>query len=169
MSRVKFHGDQQYPLEMHKVRIIQKLNLLPIEERLDALQQAGYNTFLLQNDDVFLDMLTDSGVNAMSDDMQAGMLRADDAYAGSETFYRMNKKLTEIFGIEHFLPKIDAILKTIINRGIALEVNTSSFDLLGDFMPSADLLKRYYDMGGYHFEAWFEHFDAGSHQFEQRQ
>ncbi|MBE6565335.1 MAG: DUF4298 domain-containing protein [Ruminococcaceae bacterium] len=52
-------------------------------------------------------------------------------------------------GIEHFLPKIDAILKTIINRGIALEVNTSSFDLLGDFMPSADLLKRYYDMGGY--------------------
>jgi tryptophanase len=51
-----------------------------------------------------MDMLTDSGVNAMSDNMQSAMLRADDAYAGSETFYRMNDKLTEIFGIKYLLP-----------------------------------------------------------------
>jgi tryptophanase len=51
-----------------------------------------------------MDMLTDSGVNAMSDRMQAAMLHADDAYAGSETFYRMNEKLTELFGIKHLLP-----------------------------------------------------------------
>ena len=57
----------QMPLEMHKVRIVQKLNLLPVEDRLRAIQEAGSNTFLLQNRDVFMDMLTDSGVNAMSD------------------------------------------------------------------------------------------------------
>lgn len=53
MANVSFYGDQRYPLEMHKVRIIQKLTLLPIEERLTAIAAAGYNTFLLQNKDVF--------------------------------------------------------------------------------------------------------------------
>ena len=67
MSKVSFYRGDQLPLEMHKVRIIQKLTLLPIEERLAAIEEAGHNTFLLQNKDVFLDMLTDSGVNAMSD------------------------------------------------------------------------------------------------------
>jgi tryptophanase len=89
---------------MHKVRIIQKLTLLPIEERLRAVEEAGYNTFLLENKDVFLDMLTDSGVNAMSDRQQAAMLLADDAYAGSATFTRLHAKLTEIFGKRYFLP-----------------------------------------------------------------
>ena len=89
---------------MHKVKIVQRLELLPARQRLQKMKKAHYNTFLLHNKDIFMDMLTDSGVNAMSDDMQAGMLRADDAYAGSETFYRMNQKLTEIFGMEYFLP-----------------------------------------------------------------
>ena len=86
MAKVTFFSGQQLPLEMHKVRIIQKLTLHPIEERRRAMAEAGYNTFLLQNADVFLDMLTDSGVNAMSDQQQAAMLIADDAYAGSATF-----------------------------------------------------------------------------------
>ncbi|MFY9263247.1 MAG: tryptophanase [Actinomycetaceae bacterium] len=104
MPRVKFYGEQQYPLEMHKVRIIQKLNLLPIEERLEAIQNAGYNTFLLENKDVFLDMLTDSGVNAMSQEQQAAMMQADDAYAGSATYTRLYNKVRELFGMDYFLP-----------------------------------------------------------------
>lgn len=104
MGNVKFWGKQQYPLEMHKVRIIQKLNLLPIEQRAEALKEAGYNTFLLQNRDVFLDMLTDSGVNAMSQEQQAAMMNADDAYAGSETYTRLENKVRELFGMEYFLP-----------------------------------------------------------------
>ena len=104
MSKVKFYRGQQLPLEMHKVRIIQKLTLLPIEQRREALETAGFNTFLLQNADVFLDMLTDSGVNAMSQDQQAAMLMADDAYAGSATYTRLHDKLVEIFGMEYFLP-----------------------------------------------------------------
>ena len=104
MAKVKFFGDEQFPLEMHKVRIVQKLNLPPVEERLRAISEAGNNTFLLQNKDVFMDMLTDSGVNAMSDQQQAAMLTADDSYAGSATYTRMENKVREIFGLPHFLP-----------------------------------------------------------------
>ncbi|MGI6537868.1 MAG: tryptophanase [Caldicoprobacterales bacterium] len=104
MSNVKFFQEDNLPLEMHKVRIVQKLNLLPVEERLKAIQEAGSNTFLLRNRDVFLDMLTDSGVNAMSDRQMAAMMIADDSYAGSETFYRLEAKIQEIFGTKFFLP-----------------------------------------------------------------
>ena len=67
MSNIKFFSGEQIPLEMHKVRIVQKLNLPSVEKRLKAIIEAGNNTFLLKNRDVFMDMLTDSGVNAMSD------------------------------------------------------------------------------------------------------
>ena len=104
MPEIKFYNRQPVPMEMHKVKIVQKLTLLPAKERLAKMHEAGFNTFLLHNGDIFMDMLTDSGVNAMSDNMQAAMLRADDAYAGSETFYRMRDKLEEIFGIKYLLP-----------------------------------------------------------------
>ena len=104
MPEIKFYNRAPVPMEMHKVKIVQKLTLLPAKERLNKLQEAGFNTFLLHNGDIFMDMLTDSGVNAMSDNMQSAMLRADDAYAGSETFYRMRDKLEEIFGIKNLLP-----------------------------------------------------------------
>ena len=86
---IKFYSGENIPLEMHKVRIIQKLNLPPVEERVTAMKEAGYNTFLLKNKDVYMDMLTDSGVNAMSDRQQASMLEADDSYAGSATFTKL--------------------------------------------------------------------------------
>lgn len=104
MSKVKFFYGDSVPLEMHKVRIVQKLNLPPVERRLEAVGEAGNNTFLLKNRDIFLDMLTDSGVNAMSDNQLAAMMRADDSYAGSETFTRLESKVQEIFGKQYFLP-----------------------------------------------------------------
>lgn len=104
MTNIKFYSGEQIPLEMHKVRIIQKLNLPGIDERLAGLTEAGNNTFLLKNRDVYLDMLTDSGVNAMSDRQQSAMLQADDSYAGSETYFRLEQKVREIFGMEYFLP-----------------------------------------------------------------
>ena len=96
MSEIKFYKHEQIPMEMHKVKIVQQLHLLPADLRLAKMKEAGFNTFQLHNGDIFMDMLTDSGVNAMSDNMQAAMMRADDAYAGSETFYRMQEKLEEI-------------------------------------------------------------------------
>ena len=89
---------------MHKVRMIQKLELLPVEERLKKIQAAGNNTFLLQNRDIYMDMLTDSGVNGMSDLQFAAMMRADDSYAGSETFNRVKAAVKEVFGTENVLP-----------------------------------------------------------------
>jgi len=104
MANIKFFSGRVTPIEMHRVRIIQKLNLLPIEERVKAIKRAGNNTFLLKNDDVFLDMLTDSGTNAMSNDQLASMAQADDSYAGSATFYRLEKALQHVFGMKYFLP-----------------------------------------------------------------
>ncbi|MGV1004914.1 MAG: tryptophanase [Candidatus Nanopelagicales bacterium] len=104
MGKVRFHVGQSVPLEMHKVRIIQKLHLPPIEARLAAMSDAGNNTFLLNNRDVFMDMLTDSGVNAMSDRQQAAMLLADDSYAGSQTYTRLAEKLHDVFKMDYFLP-----------------------------------------------------------------
>ncbi|HHY72065.1 MAG TPA: tryptophanase [Bacillus bacterium] len=104
MANVKFFYGENIPLEMHKARIVQKINLQPIERRLEAIKQAGYNTFLLKNTDIFMDMLTDSGVNAMSDKQQAAMLEADDSYAGSVTFTKLEQKIKELFGKEYFLP-----------------------------------------------------------------
>ena len=104
MNQIKWMSEENIPLEMHKVRIIEKLNLLPIEERKEAMVRAGHNSFLLQNREVFLDMLTDSGVNAMSDQQLAAMMRADDSYAGSETYNRLQGTLEDIFGLKHFLP-----------------------------------------------------------------
>ncbi len=104
MSNVKFYSGEVIPLEMHKVRIVQKLDLVPIERRLAAVTEAGNNTFLLKNRDIYLDMLTDSGVNAMSDKQLASMMEADDSYAGSETFTKLEDKIREIFNKEYFLP-----------------------------------------------------------------
>jgi tryptophanase len=104
MSKVTFLSGENIPLEMHKVRMVQKLNLLPVEDRLECIKEAGFNTFLLRNRDVYLDMLTDSGVNAMSDLQHAAMFQADDSYAGSETYYRLEKVIQDIFGTKYFLP-----------------------------------------------------------------
>lgn len=101
---VKFFGGETVPLEMHKVRVVQKLTLAPIEDRLAAIAAAGNNTFLLQNRDIFMDMLTDSGVNAMSDRQVAAMMVADDSYAGSATYEKFAAKLVELFGMDFILP-----------------------------------------------------------------
>lgn len=129
MSKIKFFNEEQIPLEMHKVRIVQKLQLPPIERRFEAITEAGNNTFLLRNRDIFLDMLTDSGTNAMSDRQQAAMLIADDSYAGSETFIRLENKLREIFGKKFFLPTHQGraceniIAKTLVKEGSVVPMN----------------------------------------------
>ena len=104
MNEIKFYNGENIPLELHKVRVVQKLHLVPIERRLEALQEGGFNTFRLSTKDVFLDMLTDSGTNAMSDNQMAAMMQADDAYAGSQSFFRLQKAVEEVLGKKYFLP-----------------------------------------------------------------
>ncbi|NDP21768.1 MAG: tryptophanase [Paludibacter sp.] len=104
MQEIKFYSGENIPLELHKVRIVQKLNLVPIERRLEALYEGGFNTFRLSTKDVFLDMLTDSGTNAMSDNQLAAMMQADDAYAGSQSFVRLQTAVKDVLGKEYLLP-----------------------------------------------------------------
>lgn len=104
MQTIKFMSGEKVPLEMHKTKIVKKITLKPIDERLKCIQEAGNNSFLLKNKDVFLDMLTDSGVNAMSDKQQSALFLADDAYAGSESFYKLNETTKKIFGKDFLVP-----------------------------------------------------------------
>lgn len=103
-TQVKFHSGENVPLELHKVRVVQKLHLVPIERRFEALRDAGFNTFRLNTTDVFLDMLTDSGTNAMSDRQLSAMMIADDAYAGSQSFTRLQKAVEDVLGKKYLLP-----------------------------------------------------------------
>ncbi|MEA4937116.1 MAG: tryptophanase [Paludibacter sp.] len=104
MQEIKFYSGENLPLELHKTRIVQKLHLVPIERRLEALYEGGFNTFQLSTKDVFLDMLTDSGTNAMSDNQLAAMMHADDAYAGSQSFVRLQKAVEDVLGKKYLLP-----------------------------------------------------------------
>ncbi|MBS5980358.1 MAG: tryptophanase, partial [Dysgonomonas mossii] len=103
-SKIKFYSGESIPLELHKVRVVQKLHLVAIERRLEALYEAGFNTFRLDTKDVFLDMLTDSGTNALSDRQMGAMMIADDAYAGSQSFVRYQKAVEEVLGKKYLLP-----------------------------------------------------------------
>lgn len=124
---IRFFNGEEIPVELHKVRVVQKLYLNPIEERLAALREAGFNSFLLSTRNVFLDMLTDSGTNAMSDNQVASMLRADDAYAGSQSFERLQEVVQEVFGAKYFLP---------VHQGRAAEhIIFQAFVKPGDVIP----------------------------------
>lgn len=139
-TKVKFYTGEEIPLELHKVRIVQKLHLRPIEERYEALVEAGFNSFLLNTKDVFLDMLTDSGTNAMSDNQVASMLVADDAYAGSQSFDRMLKAIQHVFGTKYVLP---------VHQGRAAEnIIGKTFVHPGDVIPM-----------NYHFTTTKAHFE----------
>ncbi len=124
---IKFFNGENIPVELHKVRMVQKLYLNPIEERLEAIKEAGYNSFLLSTRNVFLDMLTDSGTNAMSDQQISSMLVADDAYAGSQSFERLQAAVEEVFGLKYFLP---------VHQGRAAEhIVFQAFVKPGDIIP----------------------------------
>ena len=102
--RIQLSNGREIPIEMHKVRIVQKTTLPPSAQRLGAIEEAGYNTFMLRSRDIFIDMLTDSGTNAMSDNQLAAMMVSDDAYAGGESFYKLGAAVKEVLGFDYCLP-----------------------------------------------------------------
>lgn len=128
------------PVEMHKSKVVQKINLLSPEERLKSIREAGFNTFLLRSGDVFLDMLTDSGTNAVSDCQQGATMCADDAYAGSESFYRLTDVVRKVWGKQFVLP---------VHQGRAAEHILARFFVKpGSFIPM-----------NYHFTTTKAHFN----------
>jgi tryptophanase len=120
--------------EPWRVKVVEKVQLLPREERIRLLEEGGYSLFKIPSEAVFIDLFTDSGTSAMSDWQWAGMMQGDEAYAGARNYFHLKQAIEEIFGFPHFLPvhqgrvAENLLFSTLLTRPGMVVPSNSHFD-----------------------------------------
>ncbi|EFC45531.1 predicted protein [Naegleria gruberi] len=129
--------------EPYKIKVVEPIKLIARQEREVAIKEAGLNQFLLKSDDVFIDLLTDSGTGAMSQNQWAGMMLGDESYTGSRNYYNLQKSVEDILGFKYYCPTHQGRGAENILFGIIIK-------------------KGQYILGNYHFDTTKAHIELNS-------
>ena len=120
-------------IEPFRIKVVEPINEVTREERAAAMARAGNNLFQLRSDEVYIDLLTDSGTSAMSDNQWAGIMLGDESYAGSRNYWNFKEAVLDIFGLEHVVPvhqgrvAENLLFSYIVKPGMVVP-NNSHFD-----------------------------------------
>ncbi len=120
-------------IEPFRVKVVEPIKITTQEEREERLKEASYNLFLLKAEDVIIDLLTDSGTAAMSAGQWSSLMRGDESYAGSASFYRFEETVRDIFGFKHVIPMhqgraAERILFSVMCKKGSVVLNNTNFD-----------------------------------------